>query len=384
MRGEIDMKKGILLIGLLTLLIRGCVMGEPPYIETTTETSVFEGRFYYEQLSEEDKTVYRELYQGIIEGAEEICVHSTSPEEANAILEPIIFDFPEIFWIDGGANATTYGQEGKEGSYTIVEPTYVYTGEKREQMQQEIDKVIEEILESVPAEYDEYGKIKYIYEYLINMVDYVENAPDSQNLYSALVNKETVCAGYAKANQYLLNELGIGCTYVRGTAQDESTTDSHAWNIVKCNGNYYYIDLTWADPVPPEGEVVQAKEIVYDYLCCSETEIGKSHTLQEGYEYPECVSDDLNYYKANGMFYDSLDKQQLINAAHRSIDAKEGYTVYKFASRELYDQAITLIEQEVLPSSAQYLCNKYNMEKTEYRYLEETIMNKIVAYWYYE
>lgn len=378
------MKKGLLIIGLISLLVKGCTVVEPPYIETTADLSIFEGRFYYEQLSEADQVVYRELYEGVMNGEEEICVHSTDPEDANAILEPVMFDFPEIFWIDGAANATTYGEEGAEGSYTVVEPTYVYAGEKREQMQQEIDASVKEILASIPADYDEYGKIKYVYEYLINMIDYVENAPNNQNIYSAFVNKETVCAGYAKANQYLLNELGIGCIYVCGTAQDEQTTDNHAWNIVECNDKYYYVDITWADPLIPEGEVVQEQEMLYDYLCCSETEIGKSHTLKEGYDYPACETDDLNYYEANGMFYRNVDKQQLIDAAHKTIDAKEGYTIYKFASKELYDQALGLLKDEVLPRSAEYLCDRHNLQQTEYRYLEEPMMNKLVAYWYYE
>ena len=38
-------------------------------------------------------------------------------------------------------------------------------------------------------------KIRYVYEYLVNTVDYDENAPDNQNIYSALVGKSSVCAG---------------------------------------------------------------------------------------------------------------------------------------------------------------------------------------------
>ena len=93
------MKKGLLIIGLISLLVKGCTVVEPPYIETTADLSIFEGRFYYEQLSEADQVVYRELYEGVMNGEEEICVHSTDPEDANAILEPVMFDFPEIFWI---------------------------------------------------------------------------------------------------------------------------------------------------------------------------------------------------------------------------------------------------------------------------------------------
>lgn len=378
------MKIGVLFVGLIMMIVRGCAISEPPYIEVTTEASVFEERFYYEQLSESEQLIYQELYEGIMTEQTEINTHSTDPDEANEILLSVVYDFPEIFWTDGSATATTHGKEGAKGTYTVVEPVYEYSGEKKEQMQQEIDATVQTIISSVPTEYSEYEKIKYIYEYLIQTVEYVENAPDSQNLYSSLVNHGTVCAGYAKANQYLLNELGIECTYVLGTATEGDKTDNHAWNIVKCNGNYYHIDLTWADPIPAEDETHLPYVMIYDYLCCSDTEILDTHVLQEGYEYPKCVSDDLNYYSANGMYYDVLDKQQLLDATYRTIDAKAGSTTYKFASKELYEQAKSVIEKDVLPASAQYLCGKYNMSRVEYFYCEEDTMNKLVAYWVYE
>lgn len=378
------MKKVIALISVIALLITGCVLPEPPYVEVTTETTVFEGRFYYEQLSNVDKNVYRELYQGITESLDKIYVHSTDGDRANEILMSVIYDFPEVFWTDGSATATTYGEKDQKGTYTVVEPVYAYAGETRAKMQQEIDEAVQEIINSVPTEYDEYGKIKYIYEYLIGAVEYVENAPDSQNIYSTFVNRGTVCAGYAKANQYLLNELGIGCTYVQGTANDGEVTDNHAWNIVKCNDKYYYIDLTWADPIPAEGEEDSFHEMTYDYLCCSDSEIGWSHVLQEGYDYPECTSDDLNYYRNHGMYYESIDRQQLLNAAKGSINEKSSSTVYKFASKELYEQGKGVLLDDVLKSAARYLCEKYGLQSVTYNYLEEDKMNKMEVYWSYE
>lgn len=378
------MKKGILFLGLLMLIMGGCTVPEPPYIEVTTDASVFEERFYYEQLSESEQLIYQELYEGIMTEQTEIYTHSTDPDEANEILLSVVYDFPEIFWTDGSATATTHGQAVARGTYTVVKPVYEYSGEKKEQMQREIDAAVEDIINSVPTEYDEYGKIKYIYEYLINTVEYVENAPDSQNLYSSLVNHGTVCAGYAKANQYLLNELGIECIYVLGTATEGERTDNHAWNIVKCNGNYYYIDLTWADPVPAEEDENLPCVMIYDYLCCSSAEMEDTHVLQEGYEYPKCDSDDLNYYDVNGMYYDAIDRQQLLDATYRTIDAKESSTTYKFASKELYEQAKSIIEEDVLAVSAQYLCEKHHIESIKYFYCEEDSMNKIVAYWLYQ
>ena len=57
-----------------------------------------DGKFYYQQLSEEEQTVYQELLQGLLEHVEQIHVHSQKPERVNELLVYVLNDYPEIFW----------------------------------------------------------------------------------------------------------------------------------------------------------------------------------------------------------------------------------------------------------------------------------------------
>lgn len=364
----------------MLLLCTGCIFA-PEYIEVTADEAIFAERFYYEQLSEEDQLIYREIYQGITEQKAEFIVHSTTGEKANDILTEVLLDSPELFWTEGHVTSTAYYD-----IYTVVEPVYNCTTEEKAKKQTQIETATAEILGSVPANLGEYDKIKYIYEYLVNSIEYVEDAPDNQNMYSALVGKSTVCAGYAKANQYLLRKLGLECIYVTGKASGEEKMQEHAWNIVKCNGKYYYEDVTWADPLfaPTEEPVVGSNQMIYDYLCCDENALSATHTIAEGYEYPICNSDDLNYYRMNGMFYETADKKVLRDAMYQSINAKSACTIFKFASSDVYNQAKDLIMEQLLDDAIQYLGRRYGLWEVTCYYHEDAKLNKFIVDWIYQ
>ena len=62
--------------------------------------------------------------------------------------------------------------------------------------------------------------------------------------YDLLVNGSAVCAGYADAYMDILNRLGVECIYVDSEQMD------HAWNLVKIDGSWYHVDITWDDRTP--------------------------------------------------------------------------------------------------------------------------------------
>ena len=59
--------------------------------------------------------------------------------------------------------------------------------------------------------------------------------------YGALIDKTSVCQGYAVLLYRMLLEAGIDCRVISGYGNG----GGHAWNIVRLNGKYYNVDATW-------------------------------------------------------------------------------------------------------------------------------------------
>ena len=360
---------------------------EIPYEQEKITDAEVKGNFYYEQLSDKEKTVYREILQGIQENKKEIYLHCNSADAANKIFQDVLNDRPEIFWCDGNATSTEYSLSEGQDHYVVMEPDYLYQGDEKEQRNQEIESARDDCLSGISDVSDEYEKIKYIYTYLIDNVDYDLDAPDNQNIYSALVGKRSVCAGYAKSCQYLLEQLGISCIYVTGQTTDPNgEVADHAWNIVQCNGQYYYVDATWGDPIfLGEDSDYQIPDLIaYDYLCCSEKELEKTHTINTDYAYPPCQAEDLNYYQLNGMYYDTFDPGMLREVICRSIENRQAYTIFKISDDEVYQRVVDEMHGSLMEEGARYLGERYGLYQVSYSYSEEASLDKFIIYWFYE
>ncbi len=354
---------------------------EIPYQEVVIQEEEIGQKFYYQQLSEEDRLTYREILEGLNTNTEEIYIHASDAERANEIFQYILKDCPEIFWCDGTISATSY--EGAE-SYTVLTPTYAYGNEDKERMKAEIEAQAFECLSGISADDLDYNKILYVYEYIVNTVDYDLEAPDNQNIYSVFMHRRSVCAGYSKAAQYLLERLGVFCTYVTGTT---SGGQNHAWNLVKCEGDYYYMDVTWGDPVfqASEGEdVKQFQTISYDFMLCDDGELFKNHTPDRDVALPACTTMNRNYYMMNNMYYTSYDPDLALMRMNDVISSGENPSVLKFATDAVYDQAHEDVLQNVMKSAAQNLADWYGLTEVRYQYMDEPELNKITVYWEYE
>ena len=113
-------------------------------------------------------------------------------------------------------------------------------------------------------------------------------------------------------------------------------------DLVKCNGDYYYVDTTWGrsgvSAGRRRGDIPGYKSrnrhsgnktnISYDYMCCDDTQLFQTHILDKDTQMPECSKMDCNYYVANGMYYTQYDAKKVLEAMNQAIWAKESATIF--------------------------------------------------------
>ena len=116
---------------------------------------------------------------------------------------------------------------------------------RTDQKQELAEKVAQQVVAGMPSWVDtDEEKVRYLFNYIIGTVSYASN-PDDQTPYSALVLRQTVCAGYAKGLALLLNTAGIEAGTVSG--RNLTTNLGHEWTYFYLGGIKLYADPTWAD-----------------------------------------------------------------------------------------------------------------------------------------
>lgn len=153
---------------------------------------------------------------------------------------------------------------------------------------------------AVRCEYDYEGYEKYMrvaeYNPYAQIGDYV--APESFGMYGALVLGVAVCEGYSRTYQYMLNELEIE-NYLCS-----SVDLCHVWNIVKLNGEYYHVDITFDDAPCSSGNGVnkigadRTGHVNHNnFLRSTEGIIGESHEADDFDTTPDDTAYDEYFWQ---------------------------------------------------------------------------------------
>lgn len=150
---------------------------------------------------------------------------------------------PRFFYLDG----FSWYYNSATGCITtlIIKYDNTYSKSEIKSMLAEYDAAVNSILQGISSSWTDMEKALYLNDYFARNCAY-DTTFASDMIYTAygvIVDKSAVCQGYALAYYELAEQLGIPCQLI--------TSDSinHAWNMVKINGKYYQMDVTWDDPV---------------------------------------------------------------------------------------------------------------------------------------
>lgn len=296
---------------------------EPVVVE-----SVSEEKYVYQQLNEEEKIVYDQLYHATLNFEEEVVVSTVDCDVLEKAYNALQSDHADIFWIKG-FRYTEFTRNNKT-IRIAVHPSYQMSLEEKESAQSEIDEEVNEYLSLIPEGADDYTIEKIFYEALAERVEYDLNAENNQNIYSVFVSKRTVCQGFTRALQYLLEKEGIQSTSISGFADGQT----HAWNLVRLDGKYYHTDVTWGKTSCVEGKE-EIMKVNYAWMNMTTEEIQKTHSINVDFELPECMDESMGYFTRENKYIDTMDLNTFDAMFRNSIDMGEPFFVCKFASEEL-------------------------------------------------
>ena len=278
-------------------------------------------------LDEKGRHLYRQIYANADALNQAFApVEQISASQLRNVFSAVYNDHPELFWLE-----TAYRCKYKRtGECVEIALLFNRTAQNLEQAKVLFHENANAILDQAALETDSYEKEKLVHDILIDRITYDLGAEMNQSAYSAMVNGRTVCAGYARAFQYLLQQLGIPCYYCTGYAGE-----NHAWNIVSLEDGFYNVDVTWDDTEGMGGN--------YDYFNQSDQDYADTHVRKELSVYlPPC----------GGQAYRNL--EQLREAVSPDVDYMGGLSE---GLRSLSD--VGMSEEDILYSLSDYYDHCY-------------------------
>lgn len=249
---------------------------------TLSEIPEYYGRSVLESMNKPALLyAYDQIVAGVEDAKTEISVYNgaqyITTDEVRLVMEIYRLDYAHHFWLDG-----RYGVFYNSQTALAVHPTYLLTGNNLTEAKARFDAAADRVLSGITPDMTEYEKELYIHDTLAQMVTYNEST-HAHNAYGALVEGVAVCEGYAEAFQYLLHRAGIWSFIVTGNAGGP-----HAWNMVRIDGAYYHVDLTWND---------QNSDTYYGYFNVTDAQIQLDHTIDAtAYALPACTATAAFYY----------------------------------------------------------------------------------------
>lgn len=266
------MKKKLLPLLAALLLLAGCApQGQsdptPTPSETTPTPEVISVRdFFVSKMTEKQRALYDVLESGVITEDspylfdEPLLSSDDSLRDAADVLD-LYNALHEVRQWQRGKYWLIISEDGTSYMGVKLEEAVVPAG-SREEMAAAFEPVFEAWLAQLPGkDAPDAEKVRAICDLMCSELTYnyesLEGGWSREHYdrnrfagseYGALVYGTCVCEGYALTFQCFAEALGLDSMVVTG----DTAGAHHAWNLVRVDGQWYHVDVTWMDSGDPE------------------------------------------------------------------------------------------------------------------------------------
>lgn len=206
-----------------------------------------DGKYYDKYLSSTEKKIYDIMFKdskkikatSVIECNKMGLDTSSCASSIDHAFDVLLMEHPDFFWLRHYSYETYNSYEIEiRYRYVIRNRLVLFLTERR------MLRKMDEIVKSLDGK-SEYDKVLGVYKWLGETTTYSTIITNkSGTAWSALLDDDAVCAGFAAASQLLFQRMGIDSVVVFG-----NTSGPHAWNFVKVDGKWYWYDSTVAGSV---------------------------------------------------------------------------------------------------------------------------------------
>ena len=242
-------------------------------------------------INANDMELYEQIERAIRQHYDFINIGNSITEvEVRHAIRWVMRDNPDIFWF-----VHQYHFDKDNG---IVSLRYRCSPERSAIIQESIDDVVVNDFKIAHVRtLSQLEQVAYVYKWMLTYCNYNTNSAYNQNIDSVFVRRNSVCTGYAKAEQYLFKLLGIESRLVFGRLNNDKEDGRHCWNVVFIQGRYYHLDiclgdLSLEDVIKEAGATSLRRYGDYNYncFCVSTEEILKTRSIEDVESLPLCDS----------------------------------------------------------------------------------------------
>lgn len=326
-----------------------------------SKSSVYDGLYGYKDMAlRSNSAARREMYKNLYEMCAEFDSSKTDilPEKVTGIGDCYIIDaietglttdemvetyftfrndFPQYYWL---SNVALFAP----GYFVVSVYEEFASYSSRLFYGSLVNRHIDTIIESAGG-LSRYEKVLFAHDYICNLTTYAVDDNGyiisngiTHSIVGVFQKGMSVCEGYAKALQLVLNRLGIENVYVTGKSGEDNNWENHAWNMVRMdNGEYYYIDATWDDLdfVTEETDIdnyehEEVFDIYYEYFMVKADEFLTTHIPDKStgsgldflYDLPAASeNDNYSFYKQERVYIADQSTESIFSAIRNAIES---------------------------------------------------------------